>query len=217
MHLLVTDSLCISPLDCASPGLFLVQQAVGECRAEVSARIELSNAAERPQPAVVRLRIADGERTVYEAEKEIVVAPHATAQQERIDFVLEHPRLWNGTADPFLYRAEATLWRDGAEVDRVEQPLGLRYFTVDPELGFLLNGKHLPLHGVCRHQEWAEAGNALRAEHHEEDVRLMVEMGANAVRLAHYPQSEYIYDLMDRCGMIVWAEKIGRASCRERV
>ena len=179
----------------------------------MSARIELSNAAERPQPAVVRLRIADGERTVYEAEKEIVVAPHATAQQERIDFVLEHPRLWNGTADPFLYRAEATLWRDGAEVDRVEQPLGLRYFTVDPELGFLLNGKHLPLHGVCRHQEWAEAGNALRAEHHEEDVRLMVEMGANAVRLAHYPQSEYIYDLMDRCGMI----EIGRASCRERV
>lgn len=206
VHLLVTDSLCISPLDCASPGLFLVQQAVGECRAEVSARIELSSAADRPQPAVVRLRIADGERTVYEAEKEIVVAPHATAQQERIDFALEHPRLWNGTADPFLYRAEATLWRDGAEVDRVEQPLGLRYFTVDPELGFLLNGKHLPLHGVCRHQERAEAGNALRAEHHEEDVRLMVEMGANAVRLAHYPQSEYIYDLMDRCGMIVWAE-----------
>lgn len=62
VHLLVTDSLCISPLDCASPGLFLVQQAVGERRAEVSARIELSNAAERPQPAVVdrQCRLREG-------------------------------------------------------------------------------------------------------------------------------------------------------------
>lgn len=115
VHLLVTDSLCISPLDCASPGLFLVQQSVDERRAEVSARIELSSAADRPQPAVVRLRIADGERTVYEAEKEVVVAPHATAQQERIDFALEHPGC--GTVRPTpsstgpRRRCGATGWR----------------------------------------------------------------------------------------------------------
>lgn len=206
VHLLVTDPVCISPLDCASPGVFLVQKSVTARRAEVSARIDLSNADAEPRPAVVRLRIADGERTLFETEKPVVVAPRTAVQQERIDFALEHPHLWNGAADPFLYRAEVTLWRDGVQVDRVDQPLGLRYFSVDPERGFFLNGEHLPLHGVCRHQERAEAGNALLPEHHDEDVRLMAEMGVNAVRLAHYPQAEYVYDLMDRHGMVVWAE-----------
>lgn len=105
-----------------------------------------------------------------------------------------------------MYRAVVSLWRDGREVDSVEQPLGLRYFHVDADKGFFLNGKHLPLHGVCRHQERAEVGNALRPEHHEEDVRLMLEMGVNAVRLAHYPQAEYMYDLMDKHGIVTWAE-----------
>ena len=99
-----------------------------------------------------------------------------------------------------------SLWRDGQEVDRVEQPLGLRHYRIDPEHGFFLNGRHLPLRGVCRHQDRSEVGNALRREHHDEDAAIMAEMGANAVRLAHYPQAEYFYDLMDRYGFIVWAE-----------
>lgn len=91
-------------------------------------------------------------------------------------------------------------------VDRVTQPLGLRFYRIDPDKGFFLNGKHLPLQGVCRHQDRSEVGNALRPQHHEEDVALMLEMGVNAVRLAHYPQATYFYDLMDKNGIIVWAE-----------
>ena len=91
-------------------------------------------------------------------------------------------------------------------VDRVTQPLGLRFYRIDPDKGFFLNRKHLPLQGVCRHQDRSEVGNALRPQHHEEDVALMLEMGVNAVRLAHYPQATYFYDLMDKNGIIVWAE-----------
>ena len=116
------------------------------------------------------------------------------------------PRLWNGTQDPFCYRAEVTLWADGKEIDRVEQPLGLRYYRIDPAEGFFLNGTHLPLHGVCRHQDRPEIGNALRRQHHEEDIRLMREMGVNAARLAHYQQAEDMYRLTDREGIVVWAE-----------
>ncbi len=105
-----------------------------------------------------------------------------------------------------LYQAEVTLFRNGQMVDRVTQPLGLRFYRIDPDKGFFLNGKHLPLQGVCRHQDRSEVGNALRPQHHEEDVALMLEMGVNAVRLAHYPQATYFYDLMDKNGIIVWAE-----------
>ena len=72
--------------------------------------------------------------------------------------------------------------------------------------GFFLNGEHLKLKGVCRHQERSEVGNVLRKEHHEEDAAIIAEMGTNAIRLAHYPQASYMYDLMDHYGIIVWAE-----------
>lgn len=206
VHLLLTEEVCISPLDYASPGVYLIQKQVTDEQADVCARINLSNAGGQPRQAVVRLRIQDGERTVYEAEKEVTVAPHTAVQAEEMGFSLQHPRLWNGREDPFMYRAVVTLLQDGREIDEVEQPLGLRYYATDADKGFFLNGRHLPLHGVCRHQERAEVGNALLPAHHEEDTRIMLKMGVNAVRLAHYPQASYMYDLMDRHGIVAWAE-----------
>lgn len=206
VHLLVTEDICISPLDYASPGVYLFQQHVGEKQAAVLARINLSNGTEHPRQATLRLQVKEGDKVVYQADKKVTVAPHTSVQPEEMSFTLLNPRLWNGREDPFMYRTVITLVKDGKEIDKVEQPLGLRYYATDADRGFFLNGKHLPLHGVCRHQEWAEVGNALRPMHHEEDTRLMLEMGVNAIRLAHYPQATYMYDLMDRNGIVTWAE-----------
>ena len=206
VHLLVTEDICISPLDYASPGVYLFQQHVGEKQAAVLARINLSNGTEHPRQATLRLQVKEGDRVVYQADKKVTVAPHTSVQPEEMSFTLLNPRLWNGREDPFMYQTVITLVKDGKEIDKVEQPLGLRYYATDADRGFFLNGKHLPLHGVCRHQEWAEVGNALRPMHHEEDTRLMLEMGVNAIRLAHYPQATYMYDLMDRNGIVTWAE-----------
>lgn len=206
VHLLVTEDICISPLDYASPGVYLFQQHVGEKQAAVLARINLSNGTEHPRQATLRLQVKEGDKVVYQADKKVIVAPHTSVQPEEMSFTLLNPRLWNGREDPFMYQTVITLVKDGKEIDKVEQPLGLRYYATDADRGFFLNGKHLPLHGVCRHQEWAEVGNALRPMHHEEDTRLMLEMGVNAIRLAHYPQATYMYDLMDRNGIVTWAE-----------
>lgn len=206
VHLLVTEDICISPLDYASPGVYLFQQHVGEKQAAVLARINLSNGTEHPRQATLRLQVKEGDKVVYQADKKVTVAPHTSVQPEEMSFTLLNPRLWNGREDPFMYQTVITLVKDGKEIDIVEQPLGLRYYATDADRGFFLNGKHLPLHGVCRHQEWAEVGNALRPMHHEEDTRLMLEMGVNAIRLAHYPQATYMYDLMDRNGIVTWAE-----------
>ena len=206
VHLLVTEDICISPLDYASPGVYLFQQHVGEKQAAVLARINLSNGTEHPRQATLRLQVKEGDKVVYQADKKVTVAPHTSVQPEELSFTLLNPRLWNGREDPFMYQTVITLVKDGKEIDKVEQPLGLRYYATDADRGFFLNGKHLPLHGVCRHQEWAEVGNALRPMHHEEDTRLMLEMGVNAIRLAHYPQATYMYDLMDRNGIVTWAE-----------
>lgn len=205
IHLLLTDAACISPLDYASPGVYLVQEKVSEARADVTARVLLANAADSAVRRTLTLRIEGGREPLI-LQRQVCIAPHATTQAESLRFSIASPRLWNGTADPYLYRATVSLSAGGRETDRVVQPLGLRYFSVDADKGFLLNGRPLPLRGVCRHQERAEVGNALRPEHHAEDVALMLEMGANALRLAHYPQATAMYDLADAHGLIVWAE-----------
>ena len=205
VHLLITDETCISPLDYASPGVRLIQDSVSHRYAKVRAIVDLSNGSSGNQEVELNVRLLDGQRVVKEGTKNVNLSGNEVMQQE-LTFEIDQPHLWNGRQDPFLYQAEVTLFRNGQMVDRVTQPLGLRFYRIDPDKGFFLNGKHLPLQGVCRHQDRSEVGHALRPQHHEEDVALMLEMGVNAVRLAHYPQATYFYDLMDKNGIIVWAE-----------
>ena len=119
---------------------------------------------------------------------------------------MQHPRLWDGVRDPYLYTCVVRLMKDGQPVDEVRQRFGVRSFRVDPKQGFFLNGRAYPLHGVSRHQDRKGLGNAITREMHDEDMQLIKELGANTVRLAHYQHDQYFYDLCDAAGMVVWAE-----------
>ena len=114
--------------------------------------------------------------------------------------------LWDGLEDPYLYTCEATLLVNGQATDRICTTFGVRTFRMDPKKGFFLNGRSYPLHGVSRHQDRKGLGNALTKEHHDEDMALIRELGANTIRLAHYQHDQYFYDLCDKYGMVVWAE-----------
>ena len=94
----------------------------------------------------------------------------------------------------------------GKVIDRVEQRTGLRYFSVDADKGFFLNGKYLDLYGFCLHKEVEGKGSVLSAEDHERDMELVKESGATSLRLVHYPHSESIYHLSDENGIVLWTE-----------
>ena len=132
----------------------------------------------------------------------------AVAEGEGADTTLTIPnvRLWDGVKDPYLYTCVATLEVGGRAVDQVSSRFGVRTFSVDPEKGFFLNGRPYPLRGISRHQDWKGLGNAITKEHHDADMALIREMGANTIRLAHYQHDQYFYDLCDQYGMVVWAE-----------
>lgn len=116
------------------------------------------------------------------------------------------PHLWNGRIDPYLYTAKATLLDGGDEMDEVTATFGFRSFHVDSNLGFFLNGKSYPLHGVARHQDRLDMGWAITPKEHAEDIALIQEVGANTIRLAHYQHDQVFYDLCDQTGMVIWAE-----------
>ncbi len=140
--------------------------------------------------------------TLKDAQGNVV----AQGQGTDLRLPIENVHLWDGIDDPYLYTCEAEL-TVGAEVsDRVGTSFGVRTFRVDPKEGFFLNGRPYPLHGVSRHQDRKGLGNALTKEHHDEDMALIREIGANTIRLAHYQHDQYFYDLCDKYGMIVWAE-----------
>ncbi|MGM9589319.1 MAG: glycoside hydrolase family 2 TIM barrel-domain containing protein [Faecousia sp.] len=130
----------------------------------------------------------------------------ASGQGTDTEILIPNVHLWDGIEDPYLYTCEAELQVEGAVVDRIVTRFGARYFHVDPQKGFFLNGRSYPLRGVCRHQDWKGIGNALGREHHDTDMALIREIGANTIRLAHYQHDQYFYDLCDQYGMVVWAE-----------
>ena len=127
---------------------------------------------------------------------------------------LPKPVLWD-LADPERYVVVTLLQQDGKIVDRDETPFGIRKieFTVDD--GFHLNGKRVPLQGVCDHHDLGALGTAFNVRAAERQIEILKEMGVNAIRTSHNPPAPELLDLCDCMGILVMDEyadcwKIGK-------
>lgn len=139
-------------------------------------------------------------------ETELNIVEENGKQVATGSITIEGVHRWDGLDDPYLYSATASIYKNGEVVDEVTDRFGCREYSFDPEKGFFLNGRSYPLHGVSRHQDRKDMGNALTTKEHDEDMDLILEVGANSIRLAHYQHDQYFYDLCDEKGIIAWAE-----------
>ena len=205
VNLIVTSPVCISPLDHASPGIYLKQRDVSESSATVEVEVKVSNGTNQEKNITLAAILSDSSGNTV---KRHVFDHKAKTGKSSVSevFNIENPQLWDGKENPYLYNVSVKLLQNSRVIDSKTQPLGLRFFRIDPDKGFFLNGEHMPLHGVSRHQDRKDKGSALSFTDQKQDMEMMLDMGVNALRLAHYQQSETMYSLADTAGMVVWAE-----------
>ena len=199
-HLIVTEKNCISPVFYASPGVFVHQNNVSAKRADITVETMLS-LKEVKSGLILKTTISDSDGNVV-ATGEVPATGENMKQQLHVDT----PTLWNGKQHPYLYKVTVELYDNGVLKDEVTQHTGFRYFHVDPDKGFFLNGQYLNLYGFCRHEDVKGKGSALTMEDYQTDMDLILESGATAMRLAHYPHAEPMYKLSDENGIILWTE-----------
>ena len=206
VHLLVKPSTCISPLDYASSGVYIRQDTVSEAQAQITVTTLVSNTAPLGTYTVqVQVQDTAGQTVAQTQQKQTIKT--GTTASFATGLTIEQPHLWQGKRDPYLYQTVVSLQNEAGEVlEETVQPLGLRYFRLDADRGFFLNGQYLDLQAVNRHQDRAGKGSAISKVDMREDLQIMLEMGVNAVRLAHYPHADYFYHLCDSAGIIVWTE-----------
>ncbi len=168
---------------------------------------EVNGADAKVEVEVYSTELLEGQTYVYtlydndENELDKIVST-----DKKVVFDIKNVHLWHGRRDPYLYCCEAEIVCGDDVIDNVCSRFGCRTFKIDPDNGFILNGEEYPLRGVSRHQDRFGVGNALLPEHHDEDMALILEMGATTIRLAHYQHDQYFYDLCDEKGLVIWAE-----------
>ncbi|GET21145.1 glycoside hydrolase family 2 TIM barrel-domain containing protein [Prolixibacter denitrificans] len=192
----------------ATPAVYVNTPQVSAESAQVKVRGTVRNETGKTNRLLVRSEIFSPEGKLVEVlNKVFTVRRNSDRDFEMVSKPLNKPQLWSPDA-PNLYTVKTTvqLYHSDSILDGVESPLGFRWFKADPNLGFFLNGKPLKLHGLNRHQDFAGLGNALPNDLHKKDFELIKKMGANFVRLAHYPQAPEVYRECDRLGLLVWSE-----------
>jgi beta-galactosidase len=123
-----------------------------------------------------------------------------------MDLTIAQPDLWS-PAQPNLYRVEVVLLNEkGQAIDQYTSNYGFRWFEMDKNRAFLLNGKPLNLIGVNRHQDYPGLANAMPDALHRRDMEILKAMGGNFIRIAHYPQDPALLEACDELGILVWEE-----------
>ncbi len=201
VELIVTGQTVIYPTE---EGIRLVQKSISPERALVDAIVRIDGQHDLNLSVSLAVTTPRCDTVFFQSSRFRV--PASGIGSAMIPIELESPTLWDGLENPYLYNVTVKVTEHHVTCDSLTVPLGLRYFSIDPETGFSLNGQAMQLHGVFYYGDRAGVGPALTEYQIQEDLDYMAEMGVNAVRTSPGPHSQKFYDECDRRGLIVWSD-----------
>ena len=200
VELIVTEKTTVSPLYYGSDGILIHQNKITSNSVEATASVWIT--------APSDTKLCDLAISVQAPTGDIVYSRYLKGRIEPgkpvdIPFTLEEPLLWS-PEEPNLYTI--TIGVGTRQEDEVSVTTGFRTIEVTSKQGFKLNGERIPIQGVTLYHDRAAIGSALRTRHYDEDLTQIRDIGANAIRSATAPHSQYLYDCCDQMGMMVWID-----------
>lgn len=195
----------LDPIHVTRHGTFITTPAIDAEVAEVNSSCEVRNTSASAADITVTAEVfdAEGRRIVGATRTQKVEAGAQWA------FPLYHPvakpRRWDAT-DPYLYQVVHTVSVGDRVVDTVRTPLGIRDFRFNADTGFYLNGRNLKIKGVCIHHDAGNTGAVVPRAVLERRLRILRDIGVNAIRCSHNPMADDLYELCDELGFLMMDE-----------
>ena len=200
VRMVVTEPLHIAPW-----GVYVTTPEVSEALATVQVQTELNNTALKSAAVKVVSILENPDGKIVATVQTSLTLDGASSQSVTQSVNLDFPLLWN-LDSPNRYTLVSEVYADKALVDVVRTPFGIRSAVFTTDKGFVLNGERVKLKGVCLHHDGGAVGAAVPLDVWERRLKLLKELGVNAIRTAHNPPAPEFLDLCDRMGMLVMDE-----------
>ncbi|MHB1024003.1 MAG: glycoside hydrolase family 2 TIM barrel-domain containing protein, partial [Acidobacteriaceae bacterium] len=163
-------------------------------------RIRNDRSADIDARLVTIIRDSKGRDVSQTHETHVVPAKSTYTSTQRLK--IANPQLWSPDT-PILYTAVSQVMIGNQIIDEYKTPFGVRSFAFDANTGFSLNGESMKLKGVCIHHDLGALGAAFNDSAMERRLRLLKNMGCNAIRMSHNPPAPQLLDMCDSMGFLV--------------
>lgn len=204
VDLIVTDRTHVSTTHFSSDGVYVKQEKVTDNEAEMNVQVMLTG--DYGDKCTAKVSIYDNNTLVCENSEATTINIEGE-QQLNIPIMITNPRLWHGKNDPFLYRCVVEVSDvHGTVKDDVEVTFGIRTVSINRNNGFILNNESYPLYGVTYIQDRDETYSAMTSLERREDMKIIEEIGATAIRTSNAPHHNDVYKMTDRNGVLVWVD-----------
>lgn len=178
-----------------------IKNGIGKLKIEV----EIENQSDKNENLIVQNTLFDPSGNIVSQNEEDISVKANRNGTLNTELTINTPQLWS-LETPSLYQLQTTVKKEGKQIEQSQLRTGFRTFAFDPDKGFALNGKNMKIKGVCLHHDAGVLGAAFYPNVWKRRLKTLKEIGVNAIRTSHNPQSPEFYDLCDELGLLVLNE-----------
>jgi len=200
VYITITDHIHIDQY-----GVFVTTPVASQEQATIAINVRLSNETMKDETIQIQNTLWDSNGKIIDSTMETMILPSETGTEVDQTINVTNPSLWSPDT-PYLYSVITEIIKDGEIIDHLSTPVGVRWFELDANKGFFLNGTNMKIKGVCVHHDAGCLGAAVSERVWIRRLKALKEMGCNAIRMSHNPPAPYLLDLCDSMGFLVMDE-----------